>query len=192
MSFTAASLMTEEMSQLAAKAIELGEGLDGLSSGMVIRNRASSSDREFKELMLRLKTLTNDELAILAHGSIAAKKQLCLVAFGRTYSFFKDFVSEVIWPKLEVYSYQLEDRDFWSFFSSKELTHPELASLTDLTRNKIRQVLFKVLEQGGIMDGVDSKRIVMPFIDSSVRTVLGQNDWTDRRVLLDPGTSNLA
>ena len=185
LSFTAASLLVSDMALLSNEVLDAEGDWGQISEDVIVRNRLNSSKREFRELMLRLKTLSNDELEVLAIGSLDDQKQVSLIAFGRTYLFFRQFLRDVVLRKVQVFDYQLSDMDYWSFLTSNELTHPELGDLSDLTKGKLRQVMFKVMEQGGILDGVQTKRIVVPLITSRVRALLEANSGRDAELLLD-------
>lgn len=185
LSFTAASLFVSDMALLAGVLQDLDGDWSQLDANVLKRNRHNSSQREFKELILRLKTLSREELDVLAEGSLDDQKQVSIIAFGRSYSFFRQFVKDVVLRKLEVFNYQLADHDYWSFYSSIELTHPELSEIAESTRGKLRQVVFKVMEQGGLIDSVESKRITPPILTSNVRALVAANGGKDAELLLD-------
>lgn len=184
LSFTAASLFLSDMALLAHSVIAAEGDWNQLTGELLSRNRQKSNKRELTELVLRLKTLSNEELELLAFGNLEDQKQISLIAFGRTYTFFRFFLLEVVLRKLDALDHQLSDMDYWTYFSSKELTHPELTELAETTREKLRQVMFKVMEQGGMIDSVKSKRICPPLLTSSVRAMLEANDWQDAELLL--------
>ena len=185
LSFTAASLLVPDMAQLASAVLDADGQWADLKPSLLSRNREKSNKREFTELVLRLKTLSQGELELLATGDLDDQRQMSLIAFGRSYVFFRQFLSEVVMRKLQVFDHQLGDMDYWSFFSSKELTHPELSQMADSTREKLRQVMFKAMEQGGLLDGVETKRVVVPLITSRVRALLEANSGRDAELLLD-------
>ena len=60
--------------------------------------------------------------------------------------------------------FNLTDTDYISFIRRKEINHDELANLTDQTQAKVKQVIFKILEQAGIIDNVRDKEIQLQII----------------------------
>jgi Putative inner membrane protein (DUF1819) len=151
---------------------------------MMHRERAKTNKREFAELFLRLKVLDRPLMEKLVYGTQDDQKQIAIISFGRTYSFFKDFVEEVMMEKISLFDFKLEDRDYNSFISKKSIEHEELDQLADSTKYKIKQVLLKVLEQGGLIDNIKEKNITMPVVDREIERIIAQTDAEDLKLLL--------
>lgn len=183
-SFTAASLMVSEMVQLSCKLVESGANVQSLIADDLKKERAVTSKRELSEIQLRLATLTKRELEFLTEAKYEERKLLCLIAFGRTYGFFKDFIEEVVLEKVLLFDFHLTDRDYFTFVNRKQIDHEELELLADSTRKKIKQVVFKVLEQAGIIDSVKTKNIQVPHIGRSFEKLICQTNPTDLKLLL--------
>ena len=148
-SFTAASLQIPVMVLLAQKLVSEGLSLDQLKADDLQKGRAKTNLREFSEIRLRLKTLSKDELVVLANSNSDEQKHICLISFARTYKYFYDFIEEVILEKILLFDFKLSDMDYNIFSNRKSIDHAELDKLTTLTQYKIKQVMFKVMEQGG-------------------------------------------
>jgi hypothetical protein len=54
--------------------------------------------------------------------------------------------------------------EFDIFFNQKSLTHPELDKITELTRNKLRSVMFKNMREAGI---IDKSGLIVPTFPSN-------------------------
>ena len=71
-----------------------------------------------------------------------------------------------------MFDYQITQGDYITFYRRKLDLHPEMEKLTDLTEKKIKQVIFKILEQAGIIDNI-KKRVIQPqIIDKKVIDVI--------------------
>lgn len=183
-SFTAASLSVEEMVQLSKVMTEQGLSLEQLKPQNLKKNRAVTSKRIFNELSIRLKSLTLEEIEVLSNSNSEEQKLICLIAFGRTYKYFRDFIEEVILEKITLFDLQLSELDYNIFFNRKLIDHEELDNLTTKTQYKIKQVLFTVLEQAGLIDSVKTKNIQVPYINSTFENLIASTNPNDLKLLL--------
>lgn len=164
-SFTAGALLHEEMVLAANELIHHDFKLERLSASVLNKERSKTNKREFAEVALRLKTLDDKEIEFLAKGSLALSKQVALLACVRAYSFIRDFFSYVILDKVSLFDFSLTERDYLSFVRSRELDHPELDALADSTKYKVKQVLFRILDQAELIDSIKSKHINPNFLE---------------------------
>lgn len=161
-----------------------GLTLDQLKPEMMNRDRANTNNREFAELYLRIKTLSSKELNVLAEGNCDDQKLICLIAFGRAYQFFRDFIGEVVQEKVTLFDFKITDRDYNSFVSRKSIDHEELELLADSTKAKIKQVILKVLHQAGLIDNIKDRNIIVPIVDRKLEKVIAETDPNDLKLLL--------
>lgn len=186
LSFTAASLRVSEMSELAKKYLESEANL--VEKEEVIKGRKfRTTDREFREIRFRIEKLTDQQLQILAEGDVVAKKQVAFLAACKLYAFIREFVVEVLREKALIFDFQLTEGEYITFFRRKSELHPELEELAETTEKKIKQLTYKILEQGGLIDSVDSKRIVSQILDDRVLSaILNDNpEWLKIFLLSD-------
>ncbi len=175
-SFTAASLMVSELVVLAKLLISSDFEYDKISHNEIKRDREATRKREFSELVLRLKTLTNEEIKILGEGNIENQKLISFLACVRLYRIVREFVEEVILEKILIYDNILSSRDISAFMYNKSLENKEIENLTEGTQKKIQQVIFKILEQAGIIDSVRAKKIQIPYLDFNLQNILSEQD----------------
>ena len=179
-SFTGASALMAETLVIAEQFFLLKDWdkvKDAVQDNNLINKiKKSTLKRKFQEIKKRLELLTTDQLALLIHGSPEEAKAMLLLSLLKTYSFFKDFVIEVIRSKYLLYVNTLTESDYTSFFNSKALTHTELNSITEQTANKVKQVLFRMLEQVGIINSVKDGIIIKPFLSDDAITVIINDD----------------
>jgi len=175
LSFTAASLRLNEMVKVAKAASELGKtNLKMLKdSGVVFSSvKSRTSDREFREIRNRLELLTPDQKNVLVNGDLISQKQIGFLAICKHYDFIRDFTIEVLRDKTLVFDYAINESDFNSFIDRRMNIHPELESFSESTLRKAKQVMFRILEQSGIINNASDKviqpQIVQPDVLHSV------------------------
>ena len=183
-SFTAASLMVSELVGLSCKLVEFGAEVSSLTSDDLKRERTITNKRMLQEVKMRLTTLSRMEMKFLAEAKFEERKLLCLIAFGRTYDFFRDFVEEVMVEKVSLFDFQLTDRDYFAFVNRKQIDHEELEQLADSTKKKVKQIVFRVMEQAGIIDSTENKNILVPHIGRSFEKVICDTNPNDLKLLL--------
>ena len=179
-SFTAASLMLKEFAQLAQAKCNDHELLPDLLG----RDRAKTGKREFNELMLRLEQLNDQQLEVLAFSNQPDQEAIAHLAFARTYKYYADFVTEVLWDKMMLFDDFLTDLDYQTFLRNKEITHPELEKLTDATKYKVKQVLHLVLEQTGLLSNRKERIIQRPILSDKVEQAIAQDNANDLALFL--------
>ena len=183
-SFTAASLMQADLISYAKMMVLDGLTLAQLKPEMMNRDRAKTNTREFAELYLRIKTLSSKELNLLVDGNSDDQKLLCLIAFGRAYQFFRDFMDEVVQEKVTLFDFKITDRDYNSFVSRKSIDHEELELLAETTKAKIKQVILKVLHQAGLIDNIKDRNIIVPIVDRKLEQIIAETDSNDLKLIL--------
>ncbi len=179
LSFTAASLRLNEMVKVALAAQDNGSSDLNVvkESGVVfgsVKNR--TTDREFREIRKRLEKLTLDQKNILINGDLNSQKQIAFLAVCKHYAFIRDFTIEVIRDKVLLFDYQLHESDYNSFINSKILLHPELEEFSESTRKKAKQVMYRILEQAGIINNAVEKTIQPQILQQEVINALVKED----------------
>jgi len=189
LSFTAASLRLNEMVKVAKAAQE--DDITDLSivkeSGVVfgsVKNR--TTDREFREIRKRLETLTPDQKNILIHGDLNSQKQIAFLAVCKRYGFIRDFTIEVIRDKVLVFDFKINESDFNSFISSKILLHPELEAFSESTRKKAKQVMYRILEQAGIINNAVDKAILPQILQQDVINAIVRDEPVWLKIFMMP------
>ena len=185
-SFTAASLMLVELIEYAKILVGNGFVIDDLQHQSLKKDKAKTGKREFAELKIRLSTLSKDELELLAESDITTQKLISYIACCRAYSYIREFVMEVVLEKVSLYDHQITEIDYNAFFNKKCIDHDELEDLADTTKAKIKQVVFKILQQAGLIDGVKSKYIIIPIVETRLENVIKGTNPNDLALLLMP------
>ena len=179
LSFTAASLRLNEMVKVATAALDNAGGDLAMvkESGVVFSSvKIRTSDREFREVRKRLETLTPDQTAILIRGDLISQKQIAFLSVCKRYSFIRDFAVDVIRDKVLVFDYQLNESDYKSFINSKLSLHTELEEFSESTLKKAKQVMFRILEQAGIINNPVDKQIQPQILQQDVINATVRDD----------------
>ncbi len=175
-SFTASSLRLNEMIMVAKASME-GRTIDYVNE--LGGGKSTTGKRMLSEFDKRISKLTNEELDLLVNGDLGTQKHIAFISVCKAYLFIRDFVIEVIREKMLVFDYQITEGDYVSFYRRKHDLHPEMEKLTEITEKKIRQVVFKILEQAGIINDVKHKTIQPQLLDAKLmETVIKDNpNW---------------
>ena len=179
LSFTAASLRLNEMVKVATAALDNAGGDLAMvkESGVVFSSvKTRTSDREFREVRKRLETLTTDQTAILIRGDLISQKQIAFLSVCKRYTFIQDFAVDVIRDKVLVFDYQLNESDYKSFINSKLSLHTELEEFSESTHKKAKQVMFRILEQAGIINNPVDKQIQPQILQQDVINATVRDD----------------
>jgi hypothetical protein len=155
MSFTTGSLFHRESVELATLFLDHDEWntvRDKVLSGNLLQSRTLNTlKRVCREIISRLKTLGPSEIELLVHGCAQEQGYLLWIAVCRRYQFIADFAVEVIRERFITLKMDIHYEDFDSFFNKKSEWHPELDEIRPATRNKLRQVLFKILREADLL-----------------------------------------
>lgn len=164
-SLTGSSLRVNDMVLFSSKYVN--EGVAEFKS-----DKGTTNKRMVSEFKKRIDNLTRNQQLLFIEGDFSTQKHLAFLSACKTYSLLRDFVIEVVREKFLIMDFNLTDTDYLSFIRRKEVDHDELAELTDLTQGKIKQVIFKILEQGGIIESIKSKEIQLQILERKTKRVI--------------------
>jgi hypothetical protein len=155
MSFSTGGLFHAESVKLANLFLESRDWnsvRDNVISNNLLQSRTlSTSKRNCREIISRLKHLGPNELDLLVDGSPQEQGYLLWIAVCRRYRFIADFAIEVLRERYITLRSDLCHEDLDSFFNRKSEWHTELDEIRPATRNKLRQVLFKILREADLL-----------------------------------------
>ena len=172
-SFTASSLRLNDMILVAQATLE-GRAMDYTNE--LGNGKEATGKRMLMEYQKRLSKLTNNQLHVLAHSDYNNQRHMAFLSVCKTYGFIRDFVVEILRDKLLVFDYQIAEGEYISFYRRKLDLHPEMESLTENSQNKIRQVVFTILAQSGIIDSVKNKTIQPQILDTQIINTIIEDD----------------
>jgi hypothetical protein len=154
LSFTAASLSISESVKIAEVYLgckDWAETKRIIGEENLLQSRTNSRTvRTYRELAQRLQLLSNDQLELLVDGNLQEKKYLLWFAVCKRYKFIQEFAVEVIHEKFLSMDYEFTELDYDAFFNRKADWHEELDQITETTKNKLKQVIFRMLREAEI------------------------------------------
>jgi len=149
LAFSGCSLNYIEMVTL----VEVSKGIKEASTG----GKSTYINRKNSELRKRIDKLSLSQIDALLVGDSILQRQLAYLSVCKAYDFIHEFVVEVLREKMIIMDHQLTEGEYLSFFRRKMIHHPELEKLTDTTEKKVKQVMFRILAEAGIIDSAKSK-----------------------------------
>lgn len=135
--------------------------------------------RTAREVIQRLRVLTDVELEVLQDSSPSERGYLLWAAACHHYTFIGEFAEEVLRERFLLMTPTLSDENFQRFLTGKSLWHPEVDQLRSSTRQKLRQTLFRMLYEAGLKTADD--RIVPAMLSARVIEVFERRNPSDLR-----------
>lgn len=155
MSFSTGGLFLDESLKLAELFLQAGEWAtvkkQVRESNLLQARTIKSLERIFLEASKRLECLSSKEKTLLVNGNMKERQCLLWLAICRTYPFIADFAREVLREKFLKLSLTLNADDYNVFLNRKAEIHEEVESLSESTRVRLRQVLFKMLREAELL-----------------------------------------
>lgn len=141
-----------------------------IADNLVQARTQSSLKRTTSELIPRIQTLTDPQLELLAEGTSKDQKQILWLAACKQYLFVQEFAQQIIRGKFLRYGQRIEYRDYDIFFNNIAEWDDHLDNLSELTKQKIRQVIFQMITDAELIstDGV----LLPTLLSSSVAAVI--------------------
>ena len=146
----------------------------GLDEGATSLPKIASNRRTLREISNRLRQLNAEERSFMLHEADRTDQQALLwLAACRAYRFVGEFAVEVIRERYLSYQFDLPLEAFDIFFYAKAEWNDELSKLSDSTRKKLRQVLFRIMREAEILSG--DERIQSAILSPRLKVLLEEN-----------------
>lgn len=143
--------------------------------------------RQEQEMRLRLSTLTDRQLEILAVSPSEDRAAMTWLAACKRIAFVRDFTVEVLREKTEVQDHWLSPHEYEEFIAAKSVGHPELSTMSETTANKVRQVTLRMATEAGILEGNNKQfQILRPVLSPEVNKAIKSDDKRWFAVFLMP------
>ena len=156
-----------------------------IENNILQTNSLSSTKRIFREISLRLKSLSNEEQEFFIRSNYVDQSILIWISICRTYKFLGDFASMIISEKFSSYQLEIEYSDFNYFFEKQQVLHEELRTLKDSTRKKLRQVIFRIMKDLNI---ISKDKEITPLLPSLELKEVTKSTRKDLKLFL-PGVN---
>jgi hypothetical protein len=133
--------------------------------------KTASNRRTLREISNRLRALTRDERSFLLDGADRTDQQALLwLATCRAYRFVREFSVEVIRERHLSYQMDLPLVSFDILFEAKAEWDEGLEALSPSTRLKLRQILFRMMREAGILS--NKNRIQVAILSPRLKAMI--------------------
>ncbi len=167
MSFTVGGLWHRESCQAAKLYLEIGDWKPVrekvLAENIFQARTESTLIRISREVIFRLQTLNEDEVRFLLESNAQQQAYLLWVAVCRRYRFIAEFAVDVLRERHAIMRLDLHYENFDVFYDRKSETNPQLEKITEKTRGKLRQNLFRMMRDAGLLS--ENNRIETAMLD---------------------------
>jgi Putative inner membrane protein (DUF1819). len=111
----------------------------------------STGVRRVRETVKRLSALSDLEVDSLTEITASERGHLMWAAACRRYELIGEFAEEVLRERFLTLAGTVTHKDYDSFYRAKAMWHDELDEVTELSYKKLRQVLFKMMTEAGLL-----------------------------------------
>jgi hypothetical protein len=142
-----------------------------LEGGTTSLPKVASQRRTLREIANRISMLTAEELCFFINDADRNEQQALLwLATCRAYRFVREFAVDVICDRYLSYQLDLPLESFDMFFAAKADWDDGLASISDTTLNKLRQILFRMMREAGILSA--ENRIQSTYLSAPLKLLI--------------------
>lgn len=175
MSLTSGGLFLNECVVLADSYLNVRDWRVTISQlqadGLTSMPKEKSRRRVLREISNRLETLSDDELQFLVEVADRQEQvSLIWLSICRAYRLIREFILEVVHDRYLAYQFDLEPSSFDFFVEQKAEWDERLASTSDTTRVRQRQIIFKTMREVGIIS--DDNRIQTTYLSLPLRLLI--------------------
>ena len=171
LSFGTGGLYVTESTQLIQSFSELDDWAEviekAVEDNLLQFKSTQSTRRAVREICTRLKNLTPQEMSFFQTADPYDQSLICWLGCCRTYEFIGDFATQVLLENFASYKLDLDYAAFDFFCEEQAQFHPELEEVTESTRKKLRQILFRMMREAGILS--DDNRIIAGIASQSLK-----------------------
>lgn len=170
LSFTVGALLEREAEVLARVFAEHPDWSNvrriALDENLLQARTRTTGVRMVRETLKRLAVLSDEELRALPDLTASERSHVMWAAACRQYDFIGEFAEEVVRERFLSLAGALGYGDFDSFVRQKALWHEELQNVSPRTYRKLRQVVFRMMVEAGLLskDGLIQAAILSPRV----------------------------
>lgn len=175
--FTREQFLFHEMrvvSQLILDGMTDQEIIDEVMKGNLFQYPTEKSIKRITQNCLKRIHLLDDKrlIDIIANGASDSAKQVCLYAMMNQYRVINEFMVSVIGEKYRLKDLSFSKKDINVFFSRLQEQSDVVASWSDSTIQKLKQVLLKMLVDTEYLDSTKSETLNTVLLDFDLKNIL--------------------
>lgn len=170
--FTQCSLIVPETRIVAAlllQGVDVQEWDRQIHDLNVLQKRTARTADTYANLArLRLQTMSTDLWALVRDGSVPIATHAVLAVTVKFSPLFGDFLRTVVRDQFRRFATHLEARHWDAYIEDSLRTQPNMPTLSDSTRVKLRQNAMRMLAEAGFIENTRSLRLRSQQIEPAV------------------------
>lgn len=155
LSFTTGGLLAREAAVLAPAYNQVRDWARvrnaAVEANLLQARTYSTGVRRVRETINRLSVLSDRELEVVGYVTATERGHLMWAAACRRYDLIGEFAEEVLRERFLTLAGTVSYEDYDSFYRAKAMWHDELDAVSAATYQKLRQVLFKMTVEAGLL-----------------------------------------
>ncbi|MCT2253001.1 DUF1819 family protein [Corynebacterium sanguinis] len=155
LSFTTGGLLAREAAKLAPVYLELRDWSKArnvaVNENLLQARTRSTGVRLVRETVKRLSALSDHEVEVVIGATASDRGHLMWAAACRRYELIGEFAEEVLRERFLTLAGTVSHEDYDSFYRAKAMWHDELDDVTEASYKKLRQVVFKMMVEAGLL-----------------------------------------
>lgn len=165
---------TKKASILVNKGLDVNDIKEKSLQDNIFQLESEARKKEVASIITaRLKDLDKQIIYNIENSNVETSKVLVLYAILKTDRLFFEFINEVYKEKILLKNLFIKDKDFNVFFQNKREQSEKVASWSEYTFKKLKQVYIRILfESGLIVNQKGDREIKIPIIESEVKDYL--------------------
>ena len=165
---------TKKASILVNKGLDVNDIKEKSLQDNIFQLESEARKKEVASIITaRLKDLDKQIIYNIENSNVETSKVLVLYAILKTDRLFFEFINEVYKEKILLKNLFIKDKDFNVFFQNKREQSEKVASWSEYTFKKLKQVYIIILfESGLIVNQKGDREIKIPIIESEVKDYL--------------------
>lgn len=181
MSFVAGAAMMNETYAVAKAYLECNGDWNltkekTFSENLMEKDKYSSNQRYFLLMRQRISSLNDEEVHVLVNSTVAVRRVMVLLAICKAHSLIYDFIAEYVRDCFYNLHEKVTHAVFNEFYNEKKYEHPELEQVTEKTLSKIRQVIFRILEQTELVESAEGGELKRPYLTEDLERLIVKDD----------------
>ena len=140
------------------------------------KRTARTADTYANLARLRLQTMSSDLWALVRDGSVPVATHAALAVTVKFSPLFGDFLRTVVRDQFRRFATHLEARHWDAYIEDSLRTQPNMSTLSDSTRVKLRQNAMRMLAEAGFIENTRSLRLRSQRIEPAVLHYLRQHN----------------
>lgn len=149
-----------------------------IEENLIKHKKQGSVKRTNAPIFRRLGIMNNEILENFLYSDVETSKYLLVYAIMKTDKLVRDFIIEVYKDKIIMRNEYIEKYDIDRWYEMKKESSVTLKNKSDITNNKAKQVIMKILQDSGMVvkESNNRFRIIKPLLNDKFMYLLEENN----------------